>query len=142
MGPDSAPSVVDIYSRNGEIAFRLGPGRTRFGIGVTSLYYQEPTSGEISQFSRTHMTSIVRLGQRLPNYDVISTIGIVQALSPEIADLYAVLEMTANTTKPLVVLISEENLFVPALDLLEHLHGDLAASLSFCHTLIRSVPLW
>jgi trimethylamine--corrinoid protein Co-methyltransferase len=123
---DSAPSVVDIYSRSGEMAFRLGADRTRFGIGVTALYYQEPTSCEISRFSRAHMTNIVRLGQRLPNYDVISTIGVIQDLPPETADLYAVLEMTANTTKPLVVLISKEDLFIPALDLLEHLHGDLA----------------
>ena len=124
---DAAPSAVDIYFRSGELAFSLGADRTRFGIGVTSLYYQEPTSGEVSHFNRAHMTKMVRLGERLPNYDVISTIGIVQDLSPKIADLYAVLEMTANTTKPLVLLVSEENLFEPALDLLEYLHGDLAA---------------
>ncbi|MBI9046830.1 MAG: trimethylamine methyltransferase family protein [Anaerolineaceae bacterium] len=124
---DSAPSEVDIYSRSGEKAFRLGTDRTRFGMGVTSLYYQEPATYEISRFSQAHMTNMVRLGDRLPNYDVISTIGIIQDQPPEIADLYAVLEMTANTKKPLVVLISDEDLFVPALDLLEHLHGDLAS---------------
>lgn len=124
---ESAPSVVDLYSRIGELAFRLGADRTRFGIGVTSLYYQEPASGEISKFTRGNMVDMVRLGQQLPNYDVISTIGIIQDMPPEIADLYAVLEMTANSTKPLVVLISEENLYAPTLDLLEYLHGDLAS---------------
>jgi trimethylamine--corrinoid protein Co-methyltransferase len=124
---DTAPSVVDIYSRSGNLAFSLGADHTRFGIGVTALYYQDPVSSEITPFNRTHMTNIVRLGDHLPNYDVLSTIGIVQDLPAAVADLYAVLEMTANTTKPLVVLISEEDLFVPALDLLEDLHGDLAA---------------
>ncbi|HKJ28194.1 MAG TPA: trimethylamine methyltransferase family protein [Anaerolineales bacterium] len=121
-----APSVVDVYSRDGELAFRLGADRTRFGVGVTSLYYQEPGSGEITPFQRTHMTDLVRLGDHLPNYDVISTPGIVQDQPPEIADLYAVLEMTANTKKPLVMLISEEKLYEPALDMLAALHGDLA----------------
>jgi trimethylamine---corrinoid protein Co-methyltransferase len=41
---------------------------------------------------------------------------------PATADLLAVLEMAANTTKPLVLLISNEASFAPALDLLEHLH--------------------
>ncbi len=124
---DSAPSVVDVYSHSGELAFRLGADRTRFGIGVTSLYYQDPITGKLTPFNRQHMTKIVRLGQRLPNYDVISTIGILHDQPPESADLYAVLDMTANTTKPLVVLISEGELYAPALDLLEHLRGDLAA---------------
>ena len=124
---EAAPAVVDIYSREGELAFRLGADRTRFGIGVTSLYYLDPISSELTPFQRADMTRMVRLGQHLPNYDVVSTIGVVQDLPPESADLYAVLEMTVNTTKPLVMLISEEDLYIPALDLLEHLHGDLAA---------------
>ena len=43
------------------------------------------------------------------------------------ADLVAALEMIANTTKPLVVLVSREEAFEPVLDLLEALGGDLAA---------------
>jgi trimethylamine--corrinoid protein Co-methyltransferase len=65
-------------------------------------------------------------GQALPQFDVVSTTGIIQDISPKVADLFAVLEMAANTTKPLVILISDESLFDPGLDLLEQLHGDLA----------------
>jgi trimethylamine--corrinoid protein Co-methyltransferase len=97
----------------------------RFGIGVTALYYQEPDNDDVVRFSRKHMETTVRLGQALPNYDVVSTVGIIQDLPVEVADLFAVLEMVANTTKPLVVLISDENLFATALELLEHLCGDL-----------------
>jgi trimethylamine:corrinoid methyltransferase-like protein len=55
---------------------------------------------------------------------VVSTPGIAQDLEPSVADLRATLALTANTTKPLVLLVSEEKLFVPVLDLLENLHGD------------------
>ena len=72
------------------------------------------------------MQEIVRLGEMLPLYDVISTIGVLQDVSPAVSDLYATLDMIANTTKPLVILISDENKFPTVLDLLEHLHGDLA----------------
>ena len=115
---ESAPSSVDIYDRKGSLAFHL-PGETRFGIGVTDLFYQEPETDQVVPFSRKHMQSCVRLGEALTSYDAVSTIGILQDVPVEVSDLYAVLDMTANTTKPLVILISDENAFSPVLDLLE-----------------------
>jgi trimethylamine---corrinoid protein Co-methyltransferase len=76
-------------------------------------------------FTRHHMQIMTRLGGILPNYDVISTPGIVRDVPAELADLFGNLEMFANTTKPLVVLTSDENTFSPLLDIYERLHGDL-----------------
>jgi trimethylamine--corrinoid protein Co-methyltransferase len=121
----AAPARMDIYDRKGELAFRL-PDQARFGVGVTSLYYQEPETDRVVPFTRKHMADCVRLGNCLPSFDVISTIGIVQDVAPQVSDLYATLEMAANTFKPLIILISDENAFPAVLDLLEHLHGDLA----------------
>jgi trimethylamine--corrinoid protein Co-methyltransferase len=122
----AAPSAIDIYDRLGVPAFRLGESEARFGIGVTALYYQDPLTDRVTPFTRRHMQATTRLGHGLPSYDVISTVGIVQDVPPELSDLCATLEMTANTTKPLVILISDEDCFPAVLDLLEHLHGDLA----------------
>ncbi len=121
----SAPRQVEVYDRSGNLRFCLGGDRTRFGIGVTNLYYQDPVTDDVVPFTREHMALSVRLGDALPQFDVVSTIGILHDLPPAVADLYATLEMIANTAKPLVLLISDESLFVPALDLLEVLHGDL-----------------
>ncbi len=121
----SAAGAVDIYDRNGELAFRL-PGRARFGIGVTALYYQDPETEKVVPFARRYMEAMVRLGSALSSFDLISTVGIVQDVPPEVSDLYATLEMAANTCKPLVILISDEKAFPAVLDLLEHLMGDLA----------------
>jgi trimethylamine--corrinoid protein Co-methyltransferase len=120
------PTELDIFDRTGALAFRL-PDRARFGIGVTALYYQSPETDDVTPFTRKHMETMVRLGDVLPAFDVISTIGIVQDVPPEISDLYATLEMTANTTKPLVILVSAESNFPTVLELLEHLHGDLSS---------------
>jgi trimethylamine--corrinoid protein Co-methyltransferase len=123
-----APSVVDIYSRRGELAFQLGDipnSQTRFGTGVTNLYYQDPMTDEVTPFARKHMEITTRLGDALPSFDVVSTAGIIQDYPPEWADLYGTLEMVANTIKPLVVLVSEEHGFNTIFDLIEHLHGDL-----------------
>jgi trimethylamine--corrinoid protein Co-methyltransferase len=121
----AAPSVVEIYDRTGTLVMTLGADAARFGIGVTALYYQDPLSDEVVPFSRAHMTDMVRLGETLSSYDAVSTVGILQDLSPGVADQYATLEMIANTRKPLVLLVSDEEQFIPALDLVEHLHGDL-----------------
>jgi trimethylamine--corrinoid protein Co-methyltransferase len=124
---DAAPSSVDIHDRRGDFAFRIGDdAETRFGIGVTALKYQDPMTDELHPFQRRHMEQMVRLGQALPSYDVISTVGVIQDIEPSSADLYAALEMVANSFKPLVVLVSEEDLFPSVLDLLEHLHGEIA----------------
>ena len=126
----AAPSTVDIYDRRGNMRFQLGNSQraqTRFGIGVTNLYYQDPATDAMTAFTRKHMELATRLGSVLSGFDVISTIGIIQDISPELADLYGTLEMIANTTKPLVILISEKQCFDTSLDLLEHLHGDLSA---------------
>jgi len=122
----SAPARLDIYNRHGEPAFSLGSSSARFGIGVTNLYYQDPASDAVTPFARQHMAISVRLGEALSQFDLVSTIGIIQDIPQTIADLYAALEMTANTVKPLALLISDESLFVPILDMLEQLHGDLA----------------
>src|SRR5262245_55493347 len=121
----AAPSTYDVYNRLGEKVFTLGEGPTRFGNGVTNLFYQDPVTDEVTQFTRKHMEMGVRLAQSLTEYDVISTLGVLRDMPPQIADLFAVLEMIANSTKPLVLLISDEKLFPRVLDLVEHLHGDV-----------------
>ena len=121
----SAPSTIQIFDRLGNPAFRWGDDRVRFGVGVTALYYQEPVEDNLVTFNREHMRAMTRLGSNLPNYDVISTPGIVQDVPEMLSDLYGNLDMLANTTKPIVVLTSDENNFSPLLDLVEHFHGDL-----------------
>jgi len=124
----AAPSTVEIFDRCGEPAFAVGGGaRTRFGVGVTTLSYQDPLTDELTPFARTHMETVVRLGQSLGAYDLISTIGVVQDAPGDESDLYGTLEMVANSTKPLAVLVSEERRFPAVLDMIEHLHGDLAS---------------
>jgi len=123
----TAPSRIDIYDQRGEVACRLGSGEARFGVGVTALYYQDPVTDEVTPFERRHFRSMIRLGNALPSFDVVSTVGIIQDLSPQVVDLYATLEMTANTVKPLILLVSDERRFADVVRLLEHLHGDLAS---------------
>lgn len=121
----SAPSVIQMYDRRGYPVFRLGEDRLRFGLGVTALYYQEPEGESLELFTREHMRDLTRLGSALPLYDVISTPGIVRDVPEHLSDLYGSLEHFANTTKPLVLLVSDGHNFAPVLAMFENLHGGL-----------------
>jgi trimethylamine--corrinoid protein Co-methyltransferase len=119
----SAPRSVPVFDRTGSLAFTLGESPAQFGIGVTNLYWEDPLTGEIAPFAREHMARAVRLGHNLPEYAVISTVGVLQDEPVGRADLIATLEMVANTTKPLVLLVSDPEQFVPALELLAAVSG-------------------
>ena len=123
----ASPPSVQIYNRLGDPVFRLGQDRTQFGPGVTTLFYMEPATGEVVPFTRKHMREAVRLADVLPNYNVISTLGVLQDVPGHLTDLLGTLEMFANTTKPLVLLVSDEAVFPTVLDLIEHCCGDLSS---------------
>lgn len=115
-----AHATVKIYNRLGQVAFKAGDG-THYGVGVTNLFYQDPQTEDILPFRREHMALGTRLAHALPAYEMVSTIGIIRDVPEGTDDLYGALEMAANTTKPLVLLNSDEKQFVPSLDLLASL---------------------
>lgn len=123
------PSVVDIYNRKGKKAFQVGggeSGQTRFGVGVTNLFYQRPDNDQVEPFNREHMALAAGLGDTLNEFDLVATPGVLKDLPPEKADLFGTLEITANTVKPMVLLVSNHLCFNTTLDMLTHLCGELA----------------
>ncbi len=131
---EQAPSGIEIYNRVGEIAFELGKNQgneTYFGIGVTNTYFQDIENCRVESFKRKHMQHSTSLGDMLDNYDMVSTIGIPSDVAAHKLDLYSTLDMYANTTKPLVLLISEGNNINHVFELLSLLHGDISVK-PFC----------
>jgi trimethylamine--corrinoid protein Co-methyltransferase len=123
----SAPKTIDIYDRRGDHKLKLGEDRLRFGVGVTALFYQNPVDETLDIFKRKNFQDLVRLGSSLKHYDVISTVGIPRDVPEHLTDLYGSLEHISNTTKPLVLLVSDENRFPDVLEMFEALHGDLGS---------------
>ncbi len=123
----SAPKQVQIYDRRGKPQFTVGDAedRIRFGIGVTALYYQEPETDTPVLFERKHMRDMVRVGNKLPHYDMVSTVGIVRDVPEHLTDVYGSLEHFVNGVKPLVLLVSDEHKFNDVMEMFETLHGDL-----------------
>ena len=129
-----APSSISIFNKSGDTAFQLGKNQgkeTYFGIGVTNTWFQDIDSRKVELFTRKHMQHSTRLGDLLDNYSMVSTLGIPSDVGAESVDLYAALDMYANTSKPLVLLISGENRINEVFELLSFLHGDISEK-PFC----------
>ncbi|NQU87607.1 MAG: trimethylamine methyltransferase family protein [Mariniphaga sp.] len=129
-----APSNIEVFNKTGDIAFQLGKGQgnnTYFGIGVTNTWYQDIETNQVELFTRKHMQHSTKLGDLLDNYDMISTLGIPSDVDAGESDLFSALDMYANTSKPMVLLISGENKINEVLELLSFLHGDISEK-PFC----------
>ena len=129
-----APSDIEVFSKSGESAFQLGKSQgreTHFGIGVTNTWFQDIVSSKVELFTRKHMQHCTKLGDLLDNYDMVSTLGIPSDVPVDKMDLYSTLDMYANTSKPLVLLVSGEGKINDVFDLLSSLHGDISAK-PFC----------
>jgi len=130
----TAPSNIEVFNRNGEIAFNLGVkqgAETYFGIGVTNTFFQDIESSRVEPFKRKHMQHSTKLGDMLANYDMVSTLGVPTDVPVEKLDLYSTLDMYANTSKPLILLISEGNNINQVFEMLSYLNGDLSEK-PFC----------
>ncbi len=124
----TAKSEIDVFNQKGDFAFQLGNGHeTRFGVGVTNTNYQDIETDQIGKFTRKHIQNSVRLSDKLDNFDMISTIGIPSDVPTEKLDLINTLDLYANTSKPIVVLVSEGKRMADVFKLLTYLHGDISS---------------
>ncbi len=129
-----APSNIEVFNQKEDIAFQLGNkqgGTTHFGVGVTNTWFQNIESSDVELFTREHMQHSTQLSNLLDNYDMVSTLGIPSDVAAEESDLYSALDMYANTSKPLVLLISGDKKINEVIELLSFLHGDISAK-PFC----------
>ncbi len=125
----SAPPKINVYRRDKSLAFSLGGQQqtgTIYGIGVTNSWYQNAENDAATPFLRNHVELATALGNTLSQFDLVSTPGVIQNDNSKVGEVTAALEMMANTSKPIIILISEPRQFEQTLRMLEHLHGDLA----------------
>lgn len=129
-----APSEIEVFNKQGDRAFHLGNNQaheTRFGIGVTNTWFQRIEDSQVELFTREHMRHSTGLGDLLDHFDMISTPGVPSDVPVNKSDLYSALDMYANTSKPLVLLVSGEGKIHDVFDLLTMLHGDISKK-PFC----------
>ncbi|MEE9261944.1 MAG: trimethylamine methyltransferase family protein, partial [Dehalococcoidia bacterium] len=116
---ESAPKRIVIYDREGRESLLLEGKNTYFGMGITGLHFRDLESGERRDATLGDIGLACRVGDALPNLDLIATPLVVKA-TPEIPHKVVKQRefeaMLSNTTKPLMLLVD----YVPILrDVLE-----------------------
>ena len=124
---DNVPESIDIYNRQGKRTFTLGGSQatTIFGIGVTNPNFHNLADNEVIPFNRSHTAIAAGLCESLPEYELLSTPGIIETESASIPfpDIQTTADMLAGTTKPLCLLVSDTAQFESVLKMVEIVTG-------------------
>ena len=100
----TAPSSFRVYSREGNPAkdIVIGPNRVHYGPGPTCPNIRDPRTGERRKYLRRDAATVARVCDALPHIDFVESLGVINDVTPDLADVYEFADMLANTGKPIV----------------------------------------
>jgi trimethylamine---corrinoid protein Co-methyltransferase len=100
----SAPPVIDLYGREGQLAVRLAPGETHFGAHVDAPEVLDPVNGERRPCCQADVTVHARLIDALPNLAFVTASGLIADRLPEVADRASLACCLVGSTKPVLAM--------------------------------------
>lgn len=99
----SAPAVVNVYDRDGELAMELGGYNSYFGTGSDLMWTYDLETGEHRPSVLDDVRRAARLCDALPNIDFIMSSAHPTERNAHHSYLLSFQAMMENSTKPLVV---------------------------------------
>ena len=99
---ETAPSVFNVYDRNGNLAMEVGRDNRYVGPGPTCPYFIDPRTGERRFSKKQDAADTAKVTDALPNMDYAMSLCIISDTTEVLADLHEVHAMLQNTTKPLM----------------------------------------
>jgi trimethylamine--corrinoid protein Co-methyltransferase len=99
----SAPSVVNVYDRGGELALELGGYNSYFGTGSDLMWTYDLETGEHRPSVLDDVRRAARLCDALPNIDFVMSSAHPTERNAHQSYLLSFQAMMENSTKPLVV---------------------------------------
>ena len=97
-----APSVIDIYTRDGEKRMPVGGDNIYFSPASTALYFIDHETGEIRRARAQDLVNLVRVADALDSIEMLSTAVVPSDVPQEIADLYRLYIVLRNSVKPII----------------------------------------
>ncbi|MBM4423770.1 MAG: trimethylamine methyltransferase [Chloroflexi bacterium] len=100
----TAPSMFTVYSREGNTAknITIGPNHINYGPGPTCPNFRDARTNERRKYLRRDATDVARVCDALPNIDFVESLGTINDVNIDLADVYEFADMIANTGKPIV----------------------------------------
>lgn len=123
----AAPSVIDVYSRDGELAMALGDRNCYFGPGPTCPNFFDPQTGKRRPAVKQDAMDTAKVVDALSSISFAMSLCIIGDETKTLADVHEIHAMVQNTAKPLVSwAFGEENL-QDMIDMCAAVKGSLTA---------------
>lgn len=97
-----APNRFTLFKRTGEPAIKVEPNLVNFGPGPTCPNFTDPRTGQRRPFVKQDAAFTARICDALENIDYVMSLGNVNDVSPDMADIHEFDAMVRETTKPIM----------------------------------------
>ena len=96
-----APSVVNVYDRNGGVAMELGGRRNYYGLGTDLIVTQDPRTGARRPSQLQDVVDAVRVVEACPNIDFVGSFALPSDVPTNAMYSECVRVELENSTKPI-----------------------------------------
>lgn len=98
----SAPSMIEMYDREGNPSMHVGGRNTYVGPGPTCPNFFDVYTGERRPAKKNDAAITARLADRLEHMDFVMSLVMISDMQKDLADIHEVDAMIRNTTKPII----------------------------------------
>ena len=121
----TAPAVVCVYNREGELALEVGGENSYYGPGVTCPHVFDPYTMERVPATKQFVRDVAKVGDALPHIDYLMSLCMVGDQTPLFADLQEVHALVSTSPKPLLTWAFNKENLQGILDMCAAVAGDL-----------------
>ncbi len=98
----SAPSMIEMYDREGNPSMHIGGRNTYVGPGPTCPNFFDVYTGERRPAKKNDAAITARLADGLEHMDFVMSLVMISDMQKDLADIHEVDAMIRNTTKPII----------------------------------------
>lgn len=98
----SAPSMIEMYDREGNPSMHVGGRNTYVGPGPTCPNFFNVYTGERRPAKKNDAAITARLADGLDHMDFVMSLVMISDMQKDLADIHEVDAMIRNTTKPII----------------------------------------
>jgi trimethylamine--corrinoid protein Co-methyltransferase len=99
---NTAPKTIQLYTREGEPALKLGEDISYYGAGAGAPFILDSTDGRKRLFIKRDVEQCARVQDALPNLDFVMAMGEISGLADSsLSDIHQFQAMLLNTSKPI-----------------------------------------
>ncbi len=121
----SAPSMIEMYDREGNPSMHVGGRNTYVGPGPTCPNFFDVYTGERRPAKKNDAAITARLADGLEHMDFVMSLVMISDMQKDLADIHEVDAMIRNTTQPMITWAFNAKYLLGIIDLCATVAGSL-----------------